>query len=540
VLASLLLRGTHGRETWLMRAAHRAYKPTLRRSMRHRALTVGAGVVVLALAVLVGQRIGAEFVPKLDEGDVLVEARRLPGVALSESIATDRRMQKALLEIPEVAHVVSKTGSPDLANDPMGIEQTDVYIQLAPRSEWRKGMVKDDIAHAVAEAMDEKVPEISFGLSQPIEMRTNELVAGVKSDIAIEIYGPDLDELQRLADRVASVVAKVPGAADVRAQQGQGLTYLRIVPDRVALAQHALTVEDVNTLTEAMAVGHRAGVIREGDRRFDIAVKLDRVDGDLDRVRRLPLRSARGAVVPLGDVATVDTVTGPLVVNRNKLSRRATVEANVRGRDLVSVVGDARAAVARDVALPTGYRIEWGGTFENFLSAKARLQLVVPIALLAILFLLWRAFDRVKPALLIFLNIPFAAVGGVFALALRGMPFSISAGVGFIALFGVAVLNGLVMVSFGRQLEREGQPPHEAIADAAELRLRPVLMTALVAALGFVPMALSTAPGSEVQRPLATVVIGGLVSATLLTLVLFPAVYSLAHRRRRAAGNLSS
>jgi cobalt-zinc-cadmium resistance protein CzcA len=540
VLASLLLRGTHGRETWLMRAAHRAYKPTLRRTMRHRALTVGAGVVVLALAVLVGRHIGAEFVPKLDEGDVLVEARRLPGVALSESIATDRRMQKALLEIPEVAHVVSKTGSPDLANDPMGIEQTDVYIQLAPRSEWRKGMVKDDIAHAVAEAMDEKVPEISFGLSQPIEMRTNELVAGVKSDIAIEIYGPDLDELQRLADRVASVVAKVPGAADVRAQQGQGLTYLRIVPDRVALAQHALTVEDVNTLTEAMAVGHRAGVIREGDRRFDIAVKLDRVDGDLDRVRRLPLRSARGAVVPLGDVATVDTVTGPLVVNRNKLSRRATVEANVRGRDLVSVVGDARAAVARDVALPTGYRIEWGGTFENFLSAKARLQLVVPIALLAILFLLWRAFDRVKPALLIFLNIPFAAVGGVFALALRGMPFSISAGVGFIALFGVAVLNGLVMVSFGRQLEREGQPPHEAIADAAELRLRPVLMTALVAALGFVPMALSTAPGSEVQRPLATVVIGGLVSATLLTLVLFPAVYSLAHRRRRAAGNLSS
>jgi cobalt-zinc-cadmium resistance protein CzcA len=501
VLASLVLRGGDKRDTLVMRAMNRLYHPALSGVMRRRVVALTCGVAVLAVAVLVGRQVGAEFVPKLDEGDILVEARRLPGVALSESIATDQRLQKALLEVPEVAHVVSETGAPDLANDPMGIEQTDVYIQLTPRDQWRAGWVKADIAEAVGEALETNVPELSIGLSQPIEMRTNELVAGVKSDIAIEIYGGDLVELQRVAQRVASVVRRVPGAVDVRAEQGHGLSYLRITPDRRALAQHGLTIKDVNTLTAAMAVGHRAGVVREGDRRFDIVVKLDRVDGDLDRVRKLPLRSARGAVVPLGDVAAVETVSGPLVVNRNKLSRRIMVEANVRGRDLVSVV----------------------------------LQLVVPLALLAILFLLWRAFGRGKPALLIFLNIPFAIIGGVLALAVRGLPFSISAGVGFVALFGVAVLNGLVLVSFARQLEAAGRAAHDAIAEAARQRLRPVLMTALVAALGFIPMALSTAPGSEVQRPLATVVIGGLGSATFLTLLLFPAVYSLAHRRRRAA-----
>ncbi len=540
VLASLILRGGHERETWIMRAAQRLYRPALSGAMRRRLVTVTLGVAVLAVAVAVGRRIGAEFVPKLDEGDVLVEARRLPGVALSESIATDARLQRALLEVPEVLHVVSKTGAPDLANDPMGIEQTDVYIQLKARDDWRPGMIKADVAAAVAKALDDNVPELSYGLSQPIEMRSNELIAGVRSDVAVEIYGPDLAVLQRIAQQVTSVVRRIPGAVDVRAEQGQGLGYLRITPDRDALAQHGLTVRDVNTLTAAMAVGQRAGVVREGDRRFEITVKLDRVAGDLDRIRTLPLRSSRGAIVPLGDVAKVEIVTGPLVVNRNKLSRRTSVEANVRGRDLVSVVDDAQRAVANGVRLPPGYRIEWGGQFENFVSAKHRLFLVVPLALLGILFLLWRAFDRGVPALLIFLNIPFAVIGGVFALALRGLPFSISAAVGFIALFGVAVLNGLVLVSSCQSLEAAGIPPAVAIAEAARGRLRPVLMTALVAGLGFLPMALSSAPGSEVQRPLATVVIGGLVSATFLTLLVFPAVYALVHRRRAARGLLET
>jgi cobalt-zinc-cadmium resistance protein CzcA len=538
VLASLILRPGTEHETLLMRALNRVYRPALTGVMRRRGLALAIGVALLVGAVAVGRTLGAEFVPKLDEGDVLIEARRLPGIALSESVATDRRLQKALLEIPEVEHVISKTGSPDLANDPMGVEQSDVYLQLKPRSKWRKGMAKVDVEAEISKALDENVPELSIGMSQPIEMRTNELIAGVKSDIAIEIYGSDLDELQRIAQRVASVVRTVPGAVDVRAQQGQGLTYLKIVPDRAALAQHGLTIKDINTITEALAVGQRAGTIREGDRRFDIAVKLDRIDGDLEKVRRLPLRSASGAVVPLGDVASVEASSGPLVVNRNKLSRRITVEANVRGRDMVSVVKDAQALVQKEISLPAGYRVAWGGTFENFLSAKRRLQLVVPLALVAILFLLWRAFDRGKPAVLIFLNVPFAIAGGIVALALRGLPFSISAGVGFIALFGVAVLNGLVLVSFARHLETENKSSHDAIAEAASLRLRPVLMTALVAALGFIPMALSTAPGSEVQRPLATVVIGGLVSATLLTLLLFPAVYSLAHRSRRVTPSI--
>ena len=368
-------------------------------------------------------------------------------------------------------------------------------------------------------------------------MRTNELVAGVRSDVAVEIYGRDLAELQRVAQRVATVVRRVPGAVDVRAEQVHGLSYLRITPDRGALARYGLTVEDVNTLTETMAVGHRAGEVLEGDRRFEIVVKLD-------RCRRRP-RRVRSAAAALGAGrdrparrrgASVEVVTGPLrsiaTSSRGASPSSSTCAGAIWCR---SWRMHARRS-QRDVTLPAGYRIEWGGQFENYLEREARGSLiVVPLALLAILFLLWLAFDRGKPAVLIFLNVPFAIVGGVFALWLRGIPFSISAGVGFIALFGVAVLNGLVLVSFARQLEAAGRRAHDAIGEAARVRLRPVLMTALVAALGFVPMALSTAPGSEVQRPLATVVIGGLITATLLTLLLFPAVYSLAHRQRPAA-----
>jgi cobalt-zinc-cadmium resistance protein CzcA len=307
------------------------------------------------------------------------------------------------------------------------------------------------------------------------------------------------------------------------------LTYLRIKPDRSRLARYGLTVEDVNTVTETMAVGRMAGAVLERDRRFELVVRLGGITGDLDGIRSLPLKAATGQVVPLGDVAEVSLEKGPVLVNRDKQSRRRLVEFNVRGADLGSVVEAAQEAVAKGVKLPTGYRIEWGGQFENFLTARTRLMVVVPLALALILFLLWMALRTVLNAALIFLNIPFAVIGGVFALYLRGLPFSISAGVGFIALFGVAVLNGLVLVSFARQLEAAGAAPRDAIRQAAELRLRPVLMTALVAALGFIPMALSRAPGSEVQRPLATVVIGGLMTATALTLLLFPTVYDLAH-----------
>lgn len=464
VLSSLLLRAKPGHEdTWLMRKAEWLYRPALRGALRKWGLTLGAGAALLALGVLAFLRLGAEFVPQLDEGDILVEARRLPGIALSESIATDARMQRAILTVPEVAHVVSKTGAPDLATDPMGLEQTDVYIQLKPRSEWASGREKSDVAQDISEVLEREVPEVAGGLSQPIEMRTNELVAGVKSDVAVQIYGPDLEELQRLADRVGEAVRSVPGAADVRVEQGSGITYLRIRPDRARLARYGLTLEDVNQLTEATAVGHAVGQVFEQDRRFDIVLKFEQTSvQSIEALASIPLKSATGQMVPLADVAAISIEPGPAVVNRDKLSRRRTVEFNARGRDVGSIVADAQRAVASRVQLPTGYRIEWGGQFEHFLSARLTLLWVVPSALALILFMLWLAFRAMRPALLIFLNIPFAAVGGVLALWIRDIPFSISAGVGFIALFGVAVMNGLVLVSFARQEEARGISPLEA------------------------------------------------------------------------------
>ena len=523
-------------DTWILRAAGVAYRRMLGGALRNRALTVGAAVVVLAGTVALFSRLGAEFVPQLDEGDVLVEARRLPGVALTESIATDARLQKAILTVPEVSHVVSKTGAPELATDPMGMEQSDVYIALKARSAWRPGVTKAQIGDQVAEAIETAVPEVAGALSQPIQMRTNELIAGIRSDVAVLVYGRDLDELVRLAERVAAAVRGVPGVEDLRVEQVAGLRYLKVEPDRGKLARYGLSIADVNQITETIAVGHHVGDVLEGERRFGIVVKTDHgFTGDPGALLALPLRAVSGQVVPLGDVARLHFTTGPAQISRDSQSRRITVEFNVRGRDLLSVVHDAQTVVAREVKLPTAYRLEWGGQFHHYEDAKARLAVVVPLALALIGFLLWMAFRSVRAALIIFLNVPFAVVGGVVALYLRDIPLSISAGVGFIALFGVAVLNGLVLLSFAEQLERAGASPRDAIRQAAELRLRPVLMTALVASLGFLPMALSTAPGSEVQRPLATVVIGGLVTATLLTLLVLPVVYAWFARRATSA-----
>ncbi len=527
VLTSYFVRPRPGhKETWLLRKAHALYMPIFRKTMRHRALTVSIGVLALGFAALLFTQIGAEFIPKLDEGDLLIEARRLTGAALSESVRTDLNLEKALKQIPEIDQVVSRIGSPEVATDPMSIEASDIYIELKPRDSWPSGVTKQDISEKVEKVLAAS-PEVGGAISQPIEMRTNELVAGIRSDVGILVYGADLAELARLGSRIAEAARKVPGAVDVRVEQTQGLKYLRIKPDRNRLARYGLTIEDINQVTETLAVGHRVGDVLEGERRFAIVIRSEhRFAGDLDPLRALPLRSASGQVVPLGDVADLEFVTGPAQVSREAQSRRLTVEFNVRGRDLLSVVNDARARVENEVKLPVGYRIEWGGQFQHYLEARSRLAVVVPLALALILFLLWLTFQSMRAGLLIFLNVPFAVVGGVVALWLRNIPFSISAGVGFIALFGVAVLNGLVLVSFARQLEAEGLGHIEAIGRAADLRLRPVLMTALVASLGFIPMALSTEPGSEVQRPLATVVIGGLISATLLTLFVLPALYA--------------
>ena len=534
VLASYFLRDReNAQETWLLRRATAIYKPLLGRSCTGagRWVTLTGGVLALALGAGVLLRLGAEFVPQLDEGDLLVEVRRLPGISLTESLAVEQRLQQALLSVPEVRGVVSRIGSPEVATDPMGIEQSDTYVQLKPRGQWRRGLTKEQLARRLSALLEQAVPEAATAISQPIQMRTNELVAGVRSDVAAIIYGPELDTLTRLSGEVAAALRGIRGVVDVRAEQTAGLNYLHIDPDRHRLARYGLTVGDVNQLTETMAVGYKAGIVFEGERRFDLMVRFaTEFQGSPEALRALPLKARSGQVVPLGDVAEVVIEKGPALVNRENLSRRLIIEFNVRGRDLLGTVGAAQKVLANRVQLPAGYHIEWGGQFHHYLEARSRLALVVPMALALILFLLWLAFRATQPALLIFLNIPFSAIGGVVALWLRGIPFSISAGVGFIALFGVAVLNGLVLVTFTRRLEEEGLQPAEAVGQAAERRLRPVLMTALVASLGFVPMALSRAPGSEVQRPLATVVIGGLLTATVLTLLVFPALYGLVRR----------
>ncbi len=528
VLTSYLVRPHEGEhETWLLRRAHALFAPALAYVLRRGRSTLLAAAIVLVGAVVLFTRLGTEFIPQLDEGDLLVEARRLPGIALTESVATDLRLEAALKAIPEIDHVVSRTGAPEVATDPMGVEQSDVYITLKDRKQWRSGLTKEALAKEITEVTEASVPEIAGGVSQPIQMRTNELIAGIRSDVAVIVYGPDLDVLKDLGDKLAGALKSVPGATDVRVEQVAGLRYLRVIPDRARLARYGLTIEDVNQITQTMAVGYEVGAVLEGERRFSLVIRARHgFDGDLSALRALPLKSMSGQVVPLGDVAELRFQRGPAQVSREKQSRRLAVELNVRGRDLGSVVADARAAVAK-VSMPAGYRTEWGGQFEHFEEAKNRLLVAVPLSLALIALLLWLAFRELRPAALIFLNVPFAIAGGVAALWIRSIPFSISAGVGFIALFGVAVLNGLVLVSFARQLEGAGKSHAEAIREATELRLRPVLMTALVASLGFLPMALSRAPGSEVQRPLATVVIGGLLTATLLTLFVLPVVYAV-------------
>jgi len=528
VLTSLLVRpkGAH-RDTWILRKVQALYTPVLDVALRRRVATLSIAFGLLALGGFVLSRLGAEFVPQLDEGDVLVEVRRLPGVALGESVATDARIQRALLAIPEITHVVCKTGAPGIATDPMGIEQTDVYIGLRDRSEWKRGRTKALLSKDISDALAAAVPEVAGGISQPIQMRTNELVAGIRSDVAAIVYGDDLDELARLGERIAAKIRTVPGAVDVRVEQVAGLEYLRITPDRQKLARHGLTVDDVNVLTETLSVGWEVGQMLDRERRFPIVVRTGRgYTRDLAPIEALPLRDPNGLVVPLGSVADVTFESGPASVNRERQARRLVVELNVRDRDLLSVVEESQRKIAETIPIPQGYRLEWGGQFEHYTEARERLAIAVPLALVLIVFLLWLAFQSMRSALLIFSGVPFAVIGGAIALWVRDIPFSISAGVGFIALSGVAVLNGLVLVSFSRHLEEGGRSHHEAIREAAELRLRPVLMTAVVAALGFVPMAFSTAPGSEIQRPLATVVIGGIVTATALTMLVLPVVYA--------------
>lgn len=502
----------------------RGYEPLLRRLVERPALALVVALVVLAAGVAVGARMGTEFVPRLNEGSLLIEVQRPPSISLRESVRQAQQIESILRRFAEVETVVSKTGRPEVATDPMGPEQSDVHVALYPRDRWPGSKDVADLVRRMQAALDRAIPGVIVSFSQPIEMRTNELVSGVRADFAVRVYGDDLATLSRIGARVQRALAKVRGAADLRMDRVEGLPAMRARIDRDALARHRATADEVLDALEAIG-GVTVGEVLEGDRRFPLRVRVEDAESmSVEELGRLPIRLRSGAIVSLSELARIERVSEPVTINREGARRRLVVQANVRGRDLAGFVEDAQRAVLTDVRPPPGYRLEWGGQYENLVRARNRLALVIPATLALILLLLYSTFGEWRSALLIFANVPVAVTGAVFALASRGILWSISVMVGVIALFGIAVLNGLVLVMQIRQLEERGAAPKDAATQGALRRLRPVLMTALVASIGFVPMALATGEGAEVQRPLATTVIGGLVTATLLTLLVLPSL----------------
>ncbi|HZR82938.1 MAG TPA: CusA/CzcA family heavy metal efflux RND transporter [Candidatus Binatia bacterium] len=545
------------RDNGLMRLARAAYRPILAFALRERLVVAAGAAVLVSLSALLAARMGSEFLPSLDEGDVAMHVLRIPGTSLTQAIAMQDAVESRLAELPEVERVFTKIGTAEIATDPMPPNVADGFVILKPRDQWPdprrpKADLVADIERAVR-----AIPGNNYEFTQPIEMRFNELIAGVRSDVALKIFGDDLDRLLEIGGSSSAVLARIPGASDVKVEQVSGLPVMTIAPDRAAAARYGVNVADVQELVAVAIGGRTAGDVFEGDRRFPLLVRLpERLRADLDVIRRLPLalprdgstddalRSGRAratperrspAFIPLGAVAGIDVSMGPNQISRENGKRRIVVTANVRGRDLGSFVEEARGAIERAVEIPPGYWVAWGGQFEQLLSATRRLQLVVPVALLLIFLLLLATLGNVRDSILVFTGVPMALTGGVAALWLRDIPLSISAGVGFIALSGVAVLNGLVMITFINALRAEGAPIERAITEGAVTRLRPVLMTALVASLGFVPMAIAVGTGAEVQRPLATVVIGGILSSTALTLVVLPGLYRMFHRGREVA-----
>lgn len=527
------------KESRLMLWARRIYEPALERALQLRKAIVVLAVGLVLLAGFAASRMGSEFVPNLDEGDIAMHALRIPGTSLTQAIGMQKAVESRLKRFPEVERVVAKIGTAEVATDPMPPSVADTFIMLKDRKDWpdpRKPRTR--LVAEMQEAV-EQIPGNNYEFTQPIQMRFNELLSGVRADVAIKIFGDDLDELLRIGQSVEEVVSQIDGAADVGVEQVTGLPVLQITPDRAALARLGLNVGDVQNVVAISIGGKEAGEMFEGDRRFPVIVRLpEEIRRKVDEIGRLriPLPADGGGArgfVPVQDVARVEMIIGPNQISREDGKRRVVVTANVRGRDLGSFVEELREKVDRDVEPPAGYWISYGGTFEQLISAAERLRLVVPAALLLIFGLLYGLFRSFKDAAIVFSGVPLALTGGVAALLLRDLPLSISAGVGFIALSGVAVLNGVVMLSFIRTLLAEGRSLESAIREGALTRLRPVLMTALVASLGFVPMAFNVGAGAEVQRPLATVVIGGIVSSTLLTLLVLPALYRLMHGRGR-------
>lgn len=527
------------KENRLMVWAKRGYRPMLGWAMSNKPLVLTIAAVSVALSGLIATRMGSEFIPSLNEGDVALHALRIPGTSLTQAIEMQSELERVVKTFPEVDKIFAKIGTAEIATDPMPPNVADNFVMLKPISEWPDPTrSKADLVAAMQVAVM-KIPGNNYEFTQPIQMRFNELISGVRSDVAVKVFGDDMDVMNATAAEISEVLESIPGAADVKVEQTTGLPMLTLNIDRSKASRLGLNVNDIQEALSIAVGGREAGLVFQGDRRFDILVRLpDEARGNLDAIRRIPIRLpiADGAAglpgyVQLGDVASLDIAPGPNQISREDGKRRVVVTANVRGRDIGSFVTEAQAKLDAQVKIPTGYWTTWGGTFEQLQSAAKRLQIVVPVALLLVFVLLFVMFGNIKDGLLVFTGVPFALTGGIVALWLRDIPLSISAGVGFIALSGVAVLNGLVMISFIRSLRDNGMPLDQAIDEGALTRLRPVLMTALVASLGFVPMALATGTGAEVQRPLATVVIGGILSSTVLTLLVLPLLYRLAHWR---------
>jgi cobalt-zinc-cadmium resistance protein CzcA len=516
----------------VMQWASDRYAPLLGWAIQSRRTVISLAAGLVLVCLLIATRMGSEFVPSLDEGDVALHAMRIPDTSLTQAVSMQGALEDEIRKLPEVERVLAKIGTAEVATDPMPPSVADTYVILKDRDEWpdpRKPKVQfvEELEQALS-----KVPGNNYEFTQPIQMRFNELISGVRSDLAIKIYGDDLDVLTAQAERIERILAEIPGAADVKTEQISGLPIMSVVPKRDMLARYGLSVTDVQEVVTTYFGGANTGTLYEGDRRYDIVVRLpEALRSDVTTVGQITIALPDGGYVPLREIADVTIAPGPNQIQREQGKRRVVITANARGRDLGSLVAEAQQLIDTEITLPEGYWLDYGGTFEQLESASQRLMIVVPATLLMILGLLLLAFRSLKDALIIFSGVPLALTGGILALWLRGIPLSISAAVGFIALSGVAVLNGLVMVSFIRRLREDGQSLQDAITHGALTRLRPVMMTALVAALGFVPMAFNTGIGSEVQRPLATVVIGGIVSSTLLTLLVLPALYRMLHVR---------
>jgi cobalt-zinc-cadmium resistance protein CzcA len=543
-VALLFRKPIEEKESVIMRGARSLYQPVLNLALKFRWLVVGSAVALLIACSLAATRLGTEFIPNLDEGDIAMHALRIPGTSLSQAVQSQEQLEAEIKKMPEVERVFAKIGTAEVATDAVPPSVADNFIILKPRPEWPDpSKPKAQIVRELEERVT-LIPGNRYEFLQPIQMRFNELIAGVRAELAVKVFGDDFDTLIALGDEIEDAIGRVPGAADVAVEQATGLPLLTIVPNREALARYGLAISDLQRLIATTLGGTVAGQLYEGDRRADIVVRLPaRLRTNPDSFMDLPVPLHGGGFVPLGELANTELGNGYNQINRENGKRRVVVSANVRGRDLGSFVNDVQLMVAQQVDIPAGYWVEYGGTYQNLQSASNRLGVVVPVTLILIVGLLVMALGSVRDAGVIFSGVPLALTGGIIALLVRGIPFSISAAVGFIALSGIAVLNGLVMVAFIRDLRAHGRSLDDSIQEGALTRLRPVLMTALVAALGFVPMAFNTGIGSEVQRPLATVVIGGIISSTLLTLIVLPALYRLVHGRSLstdAAGVLSS